>query len=129
MGRQPVLPTKANIEDHVPLHLNDGDWCEHCVSGKARLAQHKVEPADRERLAVTFSADCAFIGSEDAEEGVQPTLVVHDDDHMAFWSLGVAKKEVNAFASKHVVDVLDQSGYEGQKITSKKPIKSRASLF
>ena len=60
VGRRPVLPTKAEIEDHYPLHLNDRDWCKHCVSGKALLAQHMVEPADRQRLSVTFSADYAL---------------------------------------------------------------------
>ena len=33
-GRQPVLPTKVEIEDHYPLHLNYRDRCERCVSGK-----------------------------------------------------------------------------------------------
>ena len=64
--------------------FNYRDWCGHCVSGKAGLAQHKVEPADRERLGVSFSADYAFTGSDEAEEGMQPTLVMSDDDQMAF---------------------------------------------
>ena len=95
VGRRPVLPTKAEIDESYTLHLNYRDWCEHCVSGKPRLAQHKVEPADRERLGVTFSADYAFMGSEEADEGMQPTLVMYDNDKMAFWAPGVAKKEVN----------------------------------
>ena len=49
VGRRPVLPTKAGIEEHHPLYLNYRDWCEHCVSGTPGLAQHNVEPAVRER--------------------------------------------------------------------------------
>ena len=57
IGRRPDLPTKADIEEHYPLHLHYRSWCEHCVAGKARLAQHRVQPADRERLGITVSAD------------------------------------------------------------------------
>ena len=53
VARRPNLPTKAEIDDHYPLHLNYRSWCEHCVAGKARIAQHLVEPGDRERLGVT----------------------------------------------------------------------------
>ena len=83
VGRRPVLPTKAEFDDHYPLHFKDRELCEHSVSGKPRLAQHKVETADGERLGVTFSADYAFIDSE----GMQPMLVMYDDDKMAFWAL------------------------------------------
>ena len=77
VGRRPVLPTKADIAEHFPLHLQYRDWCEHCVSGKARLAQHRVEPSDRERLGVTFNADYAFMAADkESEEGMQPTLVM-----------------------------------------------------
>ena len=34
----------------------------------------------RERLGVTWNADYAFMGAEEAEEGMQPTLVMYDDD-------------------------------------------------
>ena len=37
---------------------------------------------------------------------MQPTLVMYDDDKMAFWAFGVAKKEVNEPLVKCVVDVL-----------------------
>ena len=52
VARRPVLPTKAEIDEHFPLHLNFRSWCEHCVAGKARLAQHRVQPSDREKLGV-----------------------------------------------------------------------------
>ena len=119
VGRRPILPTKADLEEHYPLHLNYRSWCEHCVAGKARLAQHKVEPSDRERLGVTFSADYAFMGAEEAEEGMQATLVLYDDDKRAFWAVGVAQKGPTEPIVKYVKDVLDQSGYEGEKITFK----------
>ena len=57
VARRPVLPTKAEIEEHYPLHLNYRPWCEHCVAGKSRLAQHMAQPSGRERLGVTVHMD------------------------------------------------------------------------
>ena len=119
IGRRPDLPTKADIDEHCPLHLHYRSWCEHCVAGKARLAQHRVQPADRERLGITVSADYAFMVSEEAEEGMQPTLIMFDDDELAFWALEVQQKGVTEAITKYVVDVLKQSGYRGVKITMK----------
>ena len=80
IGRKPIAPTKADIEEHLPLHLNYRSWCEHCRAGKARQTQHLVEPHDRERLGITFSADYAFLSPEEKEEDMQPSLVMYDDD-------------------------------------------------
>ena len=119
MPRRPVLPTKAEVEEHFPLHLNFRSWCEHCVAGKARLAQHIVQPSDRERLGVTIHMDYAFTTAEEAEESMQPTLVIYDDDQMSFRALGVEQKGVTQGIVKYVAGVLDQSGYQGQKLTMK----------
>ena len=93
IGRRPLVPTKAGIEDHFLLHLTYRSWCRHCVSGKARLAQHiVVKEEDRERLGATWNADYAFTGSKEADEGMQPTLVMYDDDNKSFWAMGVNQK-------------------------------------
>ena len=34
IARRPLLPTKAEIDEHYPLHLNYRSWCAHCVAGK-----------------------------------------------------------------------------------------------
>ena len=119
LGRRPVLPTKAEVEEHFPLHLNYRSWCKHCVAGKAILAQHKAAEPDRERLGVTWNADYAFMGAEEAEEGMQPTLVMYDDSKESFWALGVKQKGVTDSVVKYCVDTLDQSGYRGEKVTFK----------
>ena len=77
VGRMPVLPTKAEVDEHVPLHLHCRSWCRHCRAGKGRLAPHLVEPPDRTKLGVTFSVDYAFMGSE---EDMQPSLIMYGDD-------------------------------------------------
>ena len=119
VARRPVLPTKAEIDEHFPLHLNFRSWCSHCVHGKSRLAQHVVQPSGRARLGVTAHVDYAFMTAEEIEETMQPTLVIYDDDKMAFWALGVEQKGVTEGIVKYVAGILDQSGYQGQKIAIK----------
>ena len=119
LGRRPMLPTKAEVEEHFPLHLNYRSWCKHCVAGKARLAHHQAAEPGREKLGVTWNADYAFMGSEEAEEGMQPTLIMYDDDKQSFWALGVKQKGVTESVVKYCVETLDQSGYRGEKVTFK----------
>ena len=119
VARRPVLPTKADIAEHFPLHLQYRSWCKHCVAGKARLAQHVVQPGDRERLGVTVHMDYAFMTAEEAEEDMQPTLVIYDDDKMSLWALAVEQKGVTEGIVKFVAGILDQSGYQGQKLAIK----------
>ena len=94
VAKRPVLPTKAGVEDRFPLHLQYRSWCKHCRYGKAKLAPHIVEPGDRERLGVAVSADFAFLVPEEVEEGMQPSLVMYDDDKKAFLPAGVNTKAV-----------------------------------
>ena len=70
-----------------------------------------VKEEDRERLGVTWNADYAFMGSEEAEEGMQPTLVMYDDDKKSFWAMGVKQKGVTEQVVQYSVGVIDQSGY------------------
>ena len=46
-ARRPLLPTKAEIEEHDPLHFNYRSWCGHCVAGKARSNQHVQSQEER----------------------------------------------------------------------------------
>ena len=57
--------------------------------------------------------------AEEADEEVQPSLVIYDDDKCAFWAIGVKGKSVTEPLVKHFKGILDQSGYDGEKITLK----------
>ena len=57
--------------------------------------------------------------AEDAGEEMQPTLVVFDDDKESFWALGVEQRGATEGIVKYVAGILDQSGYQGQKLTMK----------
>ena len=66
-----------------------------------------LKEEDREWLGVTWNADCAFIGSEEAEEGMQPTLVMYDDDRKSFWAMGVKQTGVTEQVVRYSVGVID----------------------
>ena len=63
--------------------------------------------------------DYDFMTAEEAEEEMQPTLDVFDDDKESCWALGVEQKGVTEGIVKYVAGILDQSGYRGQKLTMK----------
>jgi hypothetical protein len=89
------------------------------MAGKSRIAQHIVQPSDRERLGVTVHMDYAFMVPEEAEKDMQPTLVIYDDDKKTMWALAVEQKGVTEGIVRYLVGALDQSGYQGQKLTMK----------
>ena len=60
-------------------------------------------------------SDYAFLGPEEEEEGMQPSLVVYGDDKDAFWAIGIASKAVTQPLVKYFKDLLDQSGYDGER--------------
>ena len=68
---------------------------------------------------MTLSDGYAFMGSEEAEEEMQPSLIMYDDSKCAFWAVGVRAKGVSEAVFKYVKDILGQSGPEGEKLTCK----------
>ena len=70
-------------------------------------------------MGITVHMDYAFMTAEEAEEEMQPTLVIFDDDKESFWALGVERKGVTEGIVKYVAGILDQSGYQGEKLTMK----------
>ena len=67
VSRRPFRLTRAEGEEHCPLHLQYPDWCKVCRAGKARLVPQLVEPSNRERLRATLNTDYAFVGPEEVK--------------------------------------------------------------
>jgi len=65
------------------------------------------------------SCDYALMGAEEADEDMQPSPVIFDDDKGAFWAIGTRTKTVTEQLVKYFKDILDQSGYIGEKIAMK----------
>ena len=81
------------------------------------MAPHLSEPPDREKFGITIHSDYAFLTAEEADEDMQPSLVIFDDDKEAFWAIGVRNKTVTEPLVEYFKSILDQSGYEGEKIS------------
>ena len=110
IGRRPVLPTKAVIAEHFPLHLNYRSWCKHCVAGRARSTPHKAKEEGQDKMGVTMHADYAFMGGEynESEVGMQASLGMYDDDKDSFWAAGVDKKGASEAMVSFAVGVSDR---------------------
>ena len=43
VARRPYTPTKAELESHLPLHLEYRSWCPHCRAGRGISMQHRSD--------------------------------------------------------------------------------------
>ena len=80
---------------------------------------HVCESGEREKLGITVHADYAFLGPMGKEEDMQPCLNIYDEDKNAFWAIAVKSKAVTQPLVRYYKEVLDQSGYEGERVTLK----------
>ena len=71
IGRVPRTPTKAEIEEHLPLHIEYREWCPDCVAGKSTGEQHRMRH-EEEALGTTVSVDYAFMVPEEQEQDLCP---------------------------------------------------------
>ena len=124
---RPYTPTKADIEEHFPLHLNYRSWCPHCVSGRGLSTQHRSVAGPVED--VTWHMDYCFLGdkAEDSmlddidgdQTGKLAILVTYDELKHAFWALQVERKGPAESVVKWCYDKLEDSGYGGTPVTIK----------
>ena len=56
VARRPRGPTKKELEEHLPLHMEYRDWCEDCVAGRGVAAPHKRTAEGDEPDGVTIYA-------------------------------------------------------------------------
>ena len=76
MARIPGEPTQEEREEHMITHVPYRQWCQHCVSGKAKSPPH-LSAAKCMREVPTLVLDYAYMRerqSEDEEQGM-PILV------------------------------------------------------
>ena len=116
--RRPNMPTKADIDAHLLLHLQYRAWCAHCVAGKGTSDRHMATAEGEEALGVTWHSDYCFM-KEEAEVGMQPCLVCYDQSKDAFWAMGVDAKGPTPTVVKWMVERINMSGYRGEQLTMK----------
>ena len=58
VARRPNTPTRAEVEEHLPLHIEYRSWCPHCVAGRGVSDQHRTNTGEKsEDLGATVSLD------------------------------------------------------------------------
>ena len=118
VGKRPYTPTKAEVEEHNPLHVHYRSWCPHCVAGRSISKQHRRQNAYEEALGVIVSIDYAFKVAEEVEEETAPILIAYDHKTQAIWAIEVDHKGVDAgIGAAWLVERLQVAGYGGTKIT------------
>ena len=122
-------PTKAELDEHYPLHLTYRSWCEHCGSGRGLSTQHRSVGGPVED--VTWNMDYCFVGDKldddmlddenngDKKKSKAAILVTYDDFKRAFWALQTDKKGTTDGVVKWCTDRLEDSGYVGSPVTVK----------
>ena len=68
IGRRPYTSTKAEVEEHNPLHVHYRSWCPSCVAGRSTSKQHRRQAAYEESMGITMSVDYAFKVAEEPDD-------------------------------------------------------------
>ena len=71
VARRPYTPTAAEVEAHLPLHLEYRSWCPHCVGGRGVATQHRASHGESDEMGITVSLDYCFMTAEDTEEDMR----------------------------------------------------------
>ena len=59
----PKLSTQTEIDEHSLTHLPFMNWCKHCIGGKGRSADHRVETR-QDGMAETHMDYCFMITAD-----------------------------------------------------------------
>ena len=119
VARRPITPTKADLDEHLPLHAEYRDWCEHCVAGKGEAAQHRQHMGEKDELGPTIDVDYAFMKPEDTDEDMCPVVVAYDGPQYGMWVMETDQKGPTDASVTFLNGKLEESGYDGVKITMK----------
>ena len=105
----PNQPTAKEIETHNVAHTPYRAWCEACVRGRGRNADHKLLAAEGEHLVDTISVDYAFFGEQDLT--AKPVLILREHRYRWTEALPVpAKGGGDAWVVKIVTDMVKRTG-------------------
>ena len=122
---RPIAPTKAQLEEHLPLHLHYRSWCPQCVFGKGHSTHHRRgEGGLRDEPTIHldycfFSSKTADLDDEEETDGSVKVLVMYDDHLDALWALRVAKKGALPEVVKWCCEKLEDCGYNGVRVAVK----------
>ena len=121
--QDPVLPTQAEIDEHMTTHLPYRSWCRFCIRGCGKVADHRQQDKV-EHVVPEFHMDYAFMGTEEVKGSMDKRaatiLGVKERDRRMHMSTIVPKKGGSIeFVAKRVVAFIDEMGLSASKIILK----------
>ena len=120
VAKRPHTPTRAELEAHLPLHLEYRSWCPHCRAGRGISMQHRTDDKrEAEEMGITVSLDYCFMSADDSEEDMRAILVCYDHSKKGLWAVPVERKGAQEEVVKWVTEKLEESGYAGVAVTLK----------
>ena len=109
-----MLPTQAEIDEHMLTHIPFRSWCRFCVMGKSVAAPHRKIDKGNE-LIPTISIDYAFLNEkqeiDNTENSGMPILAIKDRKSGMIQSRVVPAKGNDRFAIKRLVKDIELLGY------------------
>ena len=112
----PVLPSRAEMEQHMLTHVPFRSWCEHCVKGRGEGMRHqKVEDVPEQ---TEVHLDFCFMGDEGQEKKLSILAVRERQTKMTMSAVTPTKGE-NEFLARRVQAFLKEIGADKGNITVK----------
>ena len=125
IARRPYTPTAAEVEAHLPLHLECRSWCPHCVAGKGIATRHRKNTGEITELGVTLSLDYCFMTAEEAGDDMRAVLIAFHHSKSGLWALPAEHKGVqDDGVVKWMFDSLRKAGTQ-ECLSQSKPTRSR----
>ena len=112
----PRLPSREEVEEHNLTHLPFRSWCQHCVKGCGRAADHHTQ--SRQDGLPEIHLDYCFLGTEGEEK--ETVLVLRERPHRMTMSTVVPMKGASLeWTVRRVLAFIKELGLEGHSIVLK----------
>ena len=108
IAKDPGAPTSEEVARHNISHWPYRSWCAHCVRGRGRSRQHRVQQ-EQGRTIPVMAADYCFIGADTGSES--PVLVMVDTYTGMVFAHVVKRKGADPDVIEMVISDLEVLGH------------------
>ena len=121
--KNPVTPSREEIEAHMRTHIPYRSWCRHCVAGRGRNDPHRTGAGvkgghEHPHVAIDYAFLKAKADASDRPVGTMPILVVMEAKYKLAMAMAVpGKGNAAPWVAKRLADWMDSLG--SAKVTLK----------
>ena len=105
--QDPVMPTKAEREEHEKTHLPFRSWCRHCVRGRGKEMPHRS--SSEETVGPEMSFDFFFLGDEDGSKSMTVLMAIERATRMKMCT-PVPSKSTGEFVARRILAFMKETG-------------------